>query len=448
MAKFIYKGFISTKSVVYIVSWLLLAMTTAIIFTLIVLLNSLDKQASSDLHERASLAISNESQTARRILEEYSYWDEAYQKIIVENDIEWIENNSGLYLMENNQFDFSLGVRNSNKPAYFIVSHDAKHLTFNDIMQNGLSELITSSAQLDRVTQTTDGIIRIDNTLFLVVGGPLIDENLDTPKAGTYIAIGKKIDPEYLATLSANFHLKDLTLSLNTAAENNKYILLSPLGEKIASLKWESHSPSKEILPIVAILLLIFTVMIVAITRYILNKDQENRLEYENKLFEEATTDPLTQIKNRRYFMDIGNRELKIQQHQRQSLSVLMLDLDKFKELNDSYGHRFGDEALVHFVNTCNSVLRESDVIGRIGGEEFAIILPDTNQYKAIEIANQIRSLIYKAPLYAQGNTVQITVSIGVAVLDKQECFADLLNHADKALYNAKNAGRNKVESY
>jgi diguanylate cyclase (GGDEF)-like protein len=127
-------------------------------------------------------------------------------------------------------------------------------------------------------------------------------------------------------------------------------------------------------------------------------------------------------------------------------LVVLMLDLDHFKDVNDSYGHPAGDAVLKAFVATVVDVLRESDVIGRIGGEEFAVLLPNTTQEGACALANRMLAAVHANPVRFEGRSVAYTVSIGAADLRAQKSFGELLAESDSALYRAKRAGRDRLE--
>jgi diguanylate cyclase (GGDEF)-like protein len=136
----------------------------------------------------------------------------------------------------------------------------------------------------------------------------------------------------------------------------------------------------------------------------------------------------------------------------RTPLAVALLDLDRFKNINDTYGHLVGDQVIKEVANTLNNVLREYDLAGRFGGEEFAVLLPQTRAPDAFRIAERIRAsvagLSLIAPGASGGERVQVTVSIGVAALDSGDRreFADLMAAADAALYRAKDSGRDQVQ--
>jgi diguanylate cyclase (GGDEF)-like protein len=127
-------------------------------------------------------------------------------------------------------------------------------------------------------------------------------------------------------------------------------------------------------------------------------------------------------------------------------LVVLMLDLDHFKDVNDSYGHSTGDAVLQGFVQSVKGVLRESDVMGRIGGEEFAVLLPNTTQEGGCALANRIIGEVRASPVVFKGQSIAYTVSIGASYLTQQTTFGALLAECDAALYRAKKGGRDRLE--
>lgn len=167
-----------------------------------------------------------------------------------------------------------------------------------------------------------------------------------------------------------------------------------------------------------------------------------------NRLREMANTDVLTELYNRRYFTTLLTREIKRCERTGHALSVLLLDLDHFKNVNDKYGHSIGDLTLKTFAKTCKAELRDIDMMGRLGGEEFGIYLPETGRDGAFTLAERIREAIAAMTLMDENeNPFHITVSIGVCVYDSMfdERMEDLIKRADKALYRAKSQGRNRV---
>lgn len=157
-----------------------------------------------------------------------------------------------------------------------------------------------------------------------------------------------------------------------------------------------------------------------------------------------ATTDPLTGLSNRRHFFERGAQELRRAARYRRPLALLMLDIDHFKSVNDRYGHEAGDAVLRDLAERLRAGLRTSDLAGRIGGEEFAVLLPETTAEQAELLAERLRAAIAADPL---GPDLGITVSLGVAlaVPASEETLDPVLRRADAALYRAKAGGRNQV---
>jgi diguanylate cyclase (GGDEF)-like protein/PAS domain S-box-containing protein len=169
--------------------------------------------------------------------------------------------------------------------------------------------------------------------------------------------------------------------------------------------------------------------------------EQRNRQE---ALLRLATTDSLTGASNRRHFFDQLETELARQRRHGGFVSLLMTDLDFFKCVNDDHGHAAGDAVLNHFVHTAQQTMRRSDVIGRIGGEEFAILLPGDGIYGAREVAERLRRTFETSPTRIGNTLMRVTVSIGITELLSTDVGAEEpLRRADEALYAAKAAGRN-----
>lgn len=159
-----------------------------------------------------------------------------------------------------------------------------------------------------------------------------------------------------------------------------------------------------------------------------------------------AERDPLTSIYNRRSFMVLLDKSLNLMQRMHSPLSLLALDLDHFKRINDTWGHSSGDQALRHFVQLASDHLRNEDVIGRVGGEEFVIFLPNTGLEAAAGVAERLRALIESQPVAGPHGPIALTVSIGVTLIARGETQEAALQRVDEAMYRAKAKGRNRVE--
>ena len=159
-----------------------------------------------------------------------------------------------------------------------------------------------------------------------------------------------------------------------------------------------------------------------------------------------AHTDPLTKIQNRTAFNDSILREYNLAKRNRQHLSLIFIDIDYFKSINDQYGHECGDFALSSVAKWIKASIRDCDMIFRYGGEEFVVLLSDTPLDKATLIAERIRQTIEKNTLAYAMQTLQLTASLGVSTLLGNDTVQNLINRADNAMYQAKQQGRNRVQ--
>ncbi|HKI87000.1 MAG TPA: GGDEF domain-containing protein [Thermoanaerobaculia bacterium] len=166
------------------------------------------------------------------------------------------------------------------------------------------------------------------------------------------------------------------------------------------------------------------------------------------RLRRQATTDALTGLANRRSFIQQSRRELARATRSIRPVSVLAIDVDHFKRINDSYGHAVGDAVLRELARRLGGAVREGDLVARTGGEELSVLLPDTSEAMAVRVAEKLRRAIADAPVAAGSFEVPVTVSLGVGSLGPGCAELDaLLAEADRALYTAKRSGRNRVAS-
>lgn len=165
-----------------------------------------------------------------------------------------------------------------------------------------------------------------------------------------------------------------------------------------------------------------------------------------NELRHLAEIDPLTNVFNRRAFLTLLDKAISNAQRTQTALPVLVMDLDHFKKINDSWGHRAGDDVLRHFVMLAQRCLRKEDVMGRLGGEEFAIFLPNAGAGGAIAVAERLRAMVEAHPVATEPRSIALTVSVGVTLCSGSESAGTALQRADEAMYLAKGRGRNRVE--
>ena len=169
-----------------------------------------------------------------------------------------------------------------------------------------------------------------------------------------------------------------------------------------------------------------------------------NKLKEQNILLNKlASIDVLTGIYNRRFLFELADKYLEKAKREHRSYTLMAMDIDHFKNVNDTYGHHIGDNALQAFVHTVKSMLREGDLFGRTGGEEFTVILMDSDPKNSYIVAEKIRTEVEK--IICDIHEIHMTVSIGIAFLEEDDTLEDIMIRADKCLYTAKKNGRNQV---
>jgi len=189
--------------------------------------------------------------------------------------------------------------------------------------------------------------------------------------------------------------------------------------------------------------------LLARIKTHLKTKELLHDLEESHKELEiQASQDHMTKLYNRRYFAEISKKIMQLSKRNKKELSVLMIDIDKFKNINDTYGHQVGDEVIISFANILKEFSRDSDVACRFGGEEFLLLLPETDLDGAMQIAEKLRKYVEEFTIKLEDDlTLNYTISIGVSKFDIiNESNLELSIHrADEALYESKNSGRNLV---
>lgn len=163
---------------------------------------------------------------------------------------------------------------------------------------------------------------------------------------------------------------------------------------------------------------------------------------------QQAITDPLTGLYNRRGFSDLAEHELLRAQRFNRPLSMILIDIDRFKEINDTYGHLMGDKILSTVSANCRAELRQVDIIARYGGDEFIVLLPETVLQEALKVAERLRLRVENLRFHHNGDILNTTICLGVAELQPRDTLKSLIERTDQALYRAKQSGRNQVEIY
>ena len=169
--------------------------------------------------------------------------------------------------------------------------------------------------------------------------------------------------------------------------------------------------------------------------------------ETQKELIEQANRDPMTKLYNRRYFNEVIKQLIQISQREETSLSIMIIDIDNFKNINDSYGHQIGDDVINNLADIFRNTVRTSDISIRFGGEEFIIVLPNTNIENGLIISEKVRTSVEESTTEVENNIkIKFTISIGLSLINQDDKnIENALRKADKALYKSKQNGKNQV---
>lgn len=332
-----------------------------------------------------------------------------------------------------------------------MLSERIVHLTLefavetNGEARNSIAELIENALQLfDKTHQLLirghlpgGQIVRFEENIDdLFFGEP---EGLDSKTRifiyNTREVLAHKWTPDF----ASGYYLKQLRKSTIRDLHRGLELLA-------AQFSRNSHDRIIRMRIIVAILLggIIFILICTAV--FIFNPLFEKITAQEQKLKKLAFIDPLTNCHNRRSFIASAESEFDRSRRYKNTFSILFFDVDLFKDINDSYGHAAGDIALIEITNACQKNIRDSDFLGRIGGDEFGVVLHECTLEDAEHTAEKLRNSVDNLLLSGDFGTFDVSISIGVAMLiDEDQTVFDTLNRADKNLYSAKREGRNLV---
>jgi diguanylate cyclase (GGDEF)-like protein len=292
-----------------------------------------------------------------------------------------------------------------------------------------LSETLELSEVLERLLESLSRVVKFDEAAVLIKTRDGMD---------LIVSRGSRAKDESRKIIPSSAHVERAVNTLQPALNEGRQMLALPLiqrGVVIGVVCLEQLVAYDD-----------------ATVRLAFSLTQPAAMAVENaRLFDEvnrlATLDGLTGTYNRRHFMGLAHLAFESARRFGQSLTALMLDVDHFKSVNDRFGHHVGDQVLRAVADRCRQALRSIDVLGRYGGEEFAILLPGTNRHNAaMVLAERIRQRIAEEPVLTDSGPVTVTVSVGVAAMDDTTADpGELLKRADAALYEAKQAGRNRV---
>ncbi|WP_372599187.1 diguanylate cyclase [Amphritea sp.] len=408
---------------------------------------SLESLTQDNFKQRVNTAFNVEIKRQQELLQEYSYWDEAHLNTIIEQDKDWTNEHLGKYLLDSYGINLSWAFSAGTISTITYLDGELENI-HPDTLQSRHIVNLAKAATIAPMPHIVSGYHEYSGVPYLVSIGLFLDETTEQPKGdGSFLMFAQRLDDEKIANISKTYNLPGLHLtSVKSDTDITPLSFFGPTGDPLVNLTWNKVSPNKEyflqlLLPVV----LIFVVM-TGLTCWLLASEYKNRRLYSSRLAELASKDFLTDISNRREFYSLANRAITRSNRDQTPLTLLIMDLDHFKKINDSLGHSAGDEVLAEFARLVKDNLRECDVFARIGGEEFAALLIASDQAKALEVAKRICRVISEHSFHnVVEHTVNCTVSIGLSVWNGNETLDNLISRTDKELYSAKHNGRNQV---
>ena len=219
---------------------------------------------------------------------------------------------------------------------------------------------------------------------------------------------------------------------------------------EIINQKAETISAQRTLLIVAVTAIIIISIFVYLALRFgrIQKKTNDELIKLNDQLYELATTDSMTQLFNRRHFIESAQRQITQMQRTKVEGAMLMIDIDDFKKVNDTFGHAMGDAVIAKVATILKVNSREYDLVGRVGGEEYAMLLSPCEFDKANQIAERLRIKTEELSISHQKNTIKITISIGLTMIKKEDKDIDRAIHrADMSLYKAKKSGKNRIVS-
>ncbi len=421
-------------------------------------------EISADGEEQSILrSIDETAERTLRHLESVASMPQATAKIRDSYDSAWVDRRVGQWLENFYNSDIVAVFGGDERIEYFRARDGAKAAPIDlaiqlrpalDILRGQLSAprhtLVVSPRDL---TKPTSGVVLIQEFLGhpAIVAAVAVGERAGLARAddrAPIVASIKYVNERLLAKIGERLQIDGLHMG-DPASDDDRIIALAEDdGRSLARLAWRPKRPGgaviSSIVPFVAVVLIAFTLLIVIIVRH-MRRTTAAIIGGERQLRHLALHDPVCGLPNRIYFAERLERAIAEVREGGATAAVFYIDLDHFKDVNDTLGHHIGDELILSVTRQLSEIMRDDDLVARLGGDEFAIIMTCASDHYSLQaIAERLLAAIC-APLTISGHTINIGASIGIAVIDScTQDARDILRYADMALYRAKNKGRNR----
>ncbi len=415
-----------------------------------------DRLALQDSVTVAHSILDAQERELRKIAQDHAWWGEAIEKLFVDPNPVWAEENLGTYLIGYFEVDSAFAVEPDDRISFAYLYGQSQEPGTRDPLQGGFTRLVSLARQsAESGPRGVSGLLSWDGQVHVAAACAAASVELTgvplPAGARPVLVFSRLLDDAFLEAAETDYLLRELHWS-NTGSR------LSPArlqvfgvdGSPLGNLAWQPDLPGRqlllEVLPWVGLAVVVMGSLLYVFLQRAHRVSERLRLS-EKRFRTLARTDPLTGCFNRRYFLELAEKEFYSARRYQHPLSLAMMDVDHFKRVNDLHGHQAGDEILRRLVQLSREQLRKSDILGRLGGEEFAVVLPHTDVATAHEIARRLCRAIAAERIPVAATSLGCTISVGVAELSPEINDLDqLLRSADTALYHAKENGRNRVE--
>lgn len=410
-------------------------------------LTVLKQHSREEMKERVDVAFDIESQRLADLVVEYTYWDQAYENLIVNTRPDWADGMIGSYMANEHRVDLSFAVNASNQVAIAYVSGKEAQIPYDQIYQSGLATALKRETNDNAPTQGIAFFFSFDGNTYLGALNSFAPEvEGSRPVDGSFLVIARQIDAEFVALLGQTYRIPQLQPCDEDELPGSLLKRVRDLdGNEVYRLKWQEPPLTALVTNRLTFPFAGIAAVMIALILMVVRIDFRKRQQYADLLYRYAHVDPLTGVSNRRDFYEQARRELNRSNRLSHPLTILMLDIDRFKSINDKFGHSVGDEVLVQTAKCLSGKLRDIDTLARVGGEEFVILLPETALDRGLDVAERLRIAVEEGPFGSGETRTHVTLSIGVAERKSDEELESLLNRADAALYRAKTSGRNRT---
>jgi diguanylate cyclase (GGDEF)-like protein len=413
----------------------------------------IDSIARDELKKRVAVALEIEAQRLQDLAVEYTYWDIAYQNLISNPNRDWADHNIGAYMHEYYDVAISLAADRSDKVTLGYVDGEEAPVPLRALLDQGADSALALARGSKEPTQAFSLLVQLGDVPYLVSLNTFSAESQEgsgPPLDGSFLLIGKRVDEAEIRRLAETHRVPGLSLTASGGPlEGNMLPLTTQDGAELIRLTWDDPAIEASVGPKLYVMIAIVFVMMALSLLWIFQQDKRERDRYMAILHKLAHHDELTGASNRRDFIEKATRELAHAARSGYPLGVLMLDIDFFKSVNDRWGHAAGDRVLAELSHLVSRNLRSFDLFARMGGEEFAILLPEIGLSGAKEVAERLRKEIKAMPIALDsGQEIRITVSLGAAALGADDDLDSLLARADRGLYAAKESGRDRCIAY